>query len=155
LNKLRVFLAALGLTAAAAVTPLVIDHEGVVLKTYPDPIGIPTACIGETGPHIQYGQVYTHEQCMDMLRARLEKEWAGVSACIKREITLKQAMALLSWTYNVGVTAACKSTLMRLLNAGEPAAVWCKELLRWTKAKGRELPGLVRRRRDEYEVCIQ
>ena len=56
--------------------------------------------------------------------------------------------ALVCFSYNVGVGAFGTSTLLRLLNQGkrEEAAA---QLLRWTKAGGRELPGLIRRRRSE------
>ena len=30
----------------------------------------------------------------------------------------------------------------------------CAELLKWTKAGGRELPGLVKRREAEYRMCM-
>jgi lysozyme len=30
----------------------------------------------------------------------------------------------------------------------------CKEILRWTKFKGRDLPGLVKRRQAEYRQCV-
>jgi lysozyme len=45
------------------------------------------------------------------------------------------------------------STLARKENAGDvPGA--CDELLRWTKAKGVTLPGLVKRREQERELCL-
>jgi lysozyme len=154
MNKLRVFLAALGITVVATAIPSVMDHEGLVLETAPDPIGIPTACFGETGPHIKLGKRYTPEQCRDMLQRRMSAMWSEVSACIKREITVNQGVALLSWTYNVGVGAACKSTLMKRLNRGDPPSSWCPELLRWRFANGRELPGLKKRRKAEMEICL-
>jgi lysozyme len=52
----------------------------------------------------------------------------------------------------VGTEAFCKSTLARKLNAGDPAA--CDELLRWTTAKGIQLPGLVKRREQERALCL-
>ena len=43
------------------------------------------------------------------------------------------------------------SVIAKKLNAGDPNV--CDELLRWTKAKGITLPGLVRRREEERRLC--
>lgn len=144
------------MTAALVATlagSLVAYHEGVVPYTYADPIGIPTVCAGETGPHVKFGQRYTVEQCIQMLDKRLQLEWNKFSRCIDRPLTPNQAVALLSWEYNVGASAACKSTLVRMLNAGKPASQWCAQLSRWTYAGGRQLPGLVKRRAQERAIC--
>jgi len=55
----------------------------------------------------------------------------------------------------VGVTAACNSSLIRKLNQGQPPAVWCGELLRWTYSGGRQLKGLINRRQGEYALCVK
>jgi lysozyme len=56
-----------------------------------------------------------------------------------------------SFTFNVGAAAFKGSTLLRLLNAGKTAEAG-EQFARWTKAAGRELPGLVKRRRSENEL---
>ncbi|WP_440221851.1 lysozyme [Dokdonella sp. MW10] len=150
----------IGGTAASVVlaaAPVVAYFEGVIPQTYIDPVGIPTVCAGETGPHVAMGQSYTVEQCMRMLDDRLLVEWRKVEPCIGRPVTVPQATAILSWSYNVGAGAACRSTLLRQLNAGQPAEVWCQQLSRWTKATvmgvSVELPGLVKRRASERAMC--
>lgn len=61
--------------------------------------------------------------------------------------------ATVSWAYNVGTSAACKSTLVKKLQAGDyPGA--CRELLRWDKFKGQPLPGLTKRRQSEFYTCM-
>jgi lysozyme len=134
-------------------SPLVAYHEGVIPYTYADPIGIPTVCAGETGPHVQFGQRYTVAECMAMLDKRLVLEWGKVERCITRELEPHQAVAILSWSYNVGDGAACKSTLIRMVNAGAPASQWCAQLDRWTYAGKRQWKGLVRRRAEERAIC--
>jgi len=52
--------------------------------------------------------------------------------------------------YNIGPAVVCGSTLQRKANAGEP---FCDELLRWDRADGKVLPGLVKRRQDEAALC--
>lgn len=154
MNKTRATALGLGLTAVLAATPLVIEHEGVVLRTYADPIGIPTACVGETDKAITARERFSRDECMAVMGASLAAHAEGLADCVSRPLKSHEAAALLSWTYNVGVAAACKSTLVRKLNAGEPPAVWCAELKRWTRAGGRELPGLVKRREAEYRQCM-
>jgi lysozyme len=53
-----------------------------------------------------------------------------------------------SFAYNVGAAAFAGSTLVRLLNGGDFGCV-PGQLGRWTKAGGRTIPGLVRRRAAE------
>jgi lysozyme len=61
--------------------------------------------------------------------------------------------AVISWAFNVGSKAACGSTLVKKLQALDyPGA--CKELLRWDRFQGSVLPGLTKRRQDEYQKCM-
>lgn len=139
---------------------LVVENEGLVLHSYADPAwgwAVPTACMGDTGPHIQRGMTFTESQCLDMLDARLRHTWNVLTTrCIREdvEISIHEALAVLSWTDNVGVGAACGSTLMRQLNAGEPGEVWCLQMYRWVYANGKVLTGLQNRREREVRVCL-
>lgn len=143
--------AKIGAGATALAVPLVMLYEGTVLQSYRDPIGIVTACVGHTGPELRMGQRYTRQQCEDMLYGDLLKH-AQALECIKRPMTDGQKAAFLSFAFNVGNKAFCDSTLARKANAGDmPGA--CAELSRWTRAGGRELPGLVKRRAAERELC--
>lgn len=143
--------AKIGAGATALAVPLVMLYEGTVLRSYRDPIGIITACVGHTGPELRMGQRYTRQQCEDMLYGDLLKH-AQALDCIKQPMTDGQKAAFLSFAFNVGNKAFCDSTLARKANAGDmPGA--CAELSRWTRAGGRELPGLVKRRAAERELC--
>lgn len=157
MNRPRVLGGTLAAVLAAA-APCTAYFEGVIPHTYADPIGVPTACVGETGPHIRMGQTYTVDECMSMFDKRLQLEWSRIEPCIAVDVTVPQAAAILSWEYNVGAHAACSSTLVRMLNAGAPPEVWCAQLSRWTKATkfgvSVELPGLVKRRAAERAMCL-
>ena len=143
--------AKIGAGATALAVPLVMLYEGTVLQSYRDPINKITACVGHTGPELRMGQRYTRQQCEDMLYGDLLKHTAALD-CIKRPMTDGQKAAFLSFAFNVGNKAFCDSTLTRKANAGDmPGA--CAELSRWTRAGGRELPGLVKRRAAERELC--
>lgn len=61
--------------------------------------------------------------------------------------------SVISWSFNVGSQAACGSTLVKKLQAFDYAGA-CKELLRWDRFQGSVLPGLTKRRQDEYRKCM-
>lgn len=61
--------------------------------------------------------------------------------------------AIVSWAYNVGTYAACRSTLVTKLKAGDYSGA-CAQLLRWNRFQGQVLPGLTKRRQDEYRQCM-
>ncbi|WP_313234017.1 lysozyme [Delftia acidovorans] len=149
-NKAKL-IAIIGTAAAALAVPLVAKYEGTVQSTYRDPIGVITACTGHTDPELQMGQVFTREQCEDLLYKDLMKHAAALE-CVRQPMTDGQKAAFLSFAFNVGNGAFCKSTLARKANAGDmPGA--CAELSRWTYAGGKQLPGLVKRRAAERQLC--
>jgi lysozyme len=125
--------------------------EGIRQYAYLDPVGIPTICFGET-QGVALGQRRTLDECKSMLEESLYKANNAVDNCVHVPLSDNRRAALVSFTYNVGGTAFCQSTLVRKLNSGDPKA--CDELLRWTKAKGIALPGLVKRREAERTMCL-
>ena len=143
--------ATIGASSVALVVQLVVYYEGVVLRTYADPINKITACTGHTGPELRMGQTFTKEQCETMLYGDLLKH-ADALNCIKTPLADNQKAAFLSFAFNVGNGAFCKSTLARKANAGDLIGA-CAELSRWVMAGGRELPGLVKRRAAERQLC--
>jgi len=139
-------------TGIAAAVPLVATFEGLRQRAYLDPVGIPTACFGAT-KGVRLGQVYTREQCDNLLARDLLEANAGVDACVRVPLTEGQRTALVSFAYNVGRGNLCGSTLARKLNAGDYVGA-CNELPRWVYAKGMKLPGLVKRREQERALCL-
>jgi len=99
------------------------------------------------------GTALVKPECAAKLNSRLGVYLTGVSQCIKVPLGERQWAAVLSWTYNVGVAAACNSTLVRKINAGQPAAAWCPELERWVYAGGKRVQGLANRRAAERAMC--
>jgi lysozyme len=61
--------------------------------------------------------------------------------------------ALVSFAFNVGLGNLQRSSLRMKINRGdlEDAA---EEFMKWTKAAGRVLPGLVKRRNDERALFL-
>ena len=145
-----------GIAAAAVLliaTPLVVRWEGVKTETYLDPIGIPTVCIGQTGPNIRLGQRFSEQECFRMLDVELRQKAAQLDRCIQTPLYPHEAAAVLDLAYNVGVSAVCRSTMVRQINAGAPASVWCSQLDRWIIAGGRKWNGLIDRRADARAIC--
>lgn len=126
--------------------------EGESLTPYRDIVGRVTWCFGET--HGTPKERYTHAECQALLEDSVAQHLMGVAKCINRPLKQNEWVAIGSWTYNVGVGAACGSSLVRKINAGVPASGWCPELLKWDRAGGRKVKGLTRRRQAEYRVCM-
>lgn len=145
--------AAGGLAAVLAIAvPIVANFEGLYTYVYRDPVGVLTYCYGETENIPAKGTRFTPQECADLLKAKLPRYDAEMMACVKVPITDKMRAAFLSFSYNVGTGAFCKSTLVRLLNQQKYREA-CDQLTRWTKAGGRTLLGLVRRRGEERTLC--
>lgn len=134
----------------AAAIAIIAPWEGRELKPYKDIVGVWTVCYGSTNVAMRE---YTADECRAVLEDEAFVYLQGVASCIHQPMTTNQLAAITSWTYNVGVGAACKSTLVSLINAGRPPIEWCGQLLRWDYAGGRKVKGLTNRRKAEYEVC--
>lgn len=137
--------------AVAIAAAVVIWFEGVETRPYLDPISIPTVCVGHTGK-VDMGRVYSDAECEALLKGDLGVAFAAVDRLVRVPIGDETRAALASFVFNVGTGAFQRSTLLQRLNAGHGAAA-CDELLRWTYAGGKQLPGLVKRRAAERELC--
>jgi lysozyme len=147
-------------TAAVLASPLVVDYEALIKRTYPDPApgGPVTGCVGATrdanGQPFRLGRTFTDHECLELLARDLIAHGVQVDRCITREIPNEVRAAVTSFAFNVGVGAACGSTLMRKLNAGDLRGA-CNELDRWVFAGGQRLRGLERRRAAEKAMCLR
>jgi lysozyme len=128
--------------------------EGCKLKAYKDPVGIWTIGYGHTSaagePDVTEGLTITQAEAEAILKRDLIKYEKPVADLVKVPLSQHQFDVLVDFAYNAGVGNLKSSTLLKRVNAGDFDAV-PNELMKWTKAKGKELPGLVRRRRAESE----
>lgn len=124
------------------------SFEGNKLKAYKDSAGVWTIGYGHTGPDVHSGMTISQDRADELMVVDLQRFEAAVEHSVKVPLTDYQFGALVCFAYNVGVGAFQKSTLLKKLNAGNYAAV-PGELMKWTKAGGRTLPGLVNRRAAE------
>lgn len=147
-------LLALGLSSALATTGMfVAQHEGLVLRTYIDPVGIITSCYGHTGKELKLNQKFTESQCLDQLAEDLSKHDKEMMEHIKVPMSDEEHAAYLSFSYNVGIGNFKSSTLLKLLNK-EKRVEACNQLTNWVFAKGKKLRGLVNRREEEKNLCL-
>ena len=132
---------------------LIKAHEGKRLSSYRCPGGVWTVGYGHTTaaghPTVVPGMRITEREAEDILKRDLSRFEDRVNKLVKVPLTQGQFDALVSFDFNTG--ALHSSSLLKKLNAGEHSRVPA-QLMRWTKGGGRELPGLVRRRRDEAEL---
>lgn len=160
-------LLALGATAAVATTGafLILPYEGSVKKgnehvVYLDPVGIPTACYGQTGRDlygrkITLGLKYTEEECLEMYvitANKFEEEIDKIFGNIPYQNSYQKA-AFLSFAYNVGTGNLRSSTLVKKFKNKEYDEA-CNQLSRWVYANKKKLNGLVTRREDERQWCL-
>lgn len=127
---------------------LIKRFEGCHLRAYLCPAGVWTIGYGHTGPDVREGKQITLEEADRLLQADLRHFERRVQQLVTAPLTQGQFDALVSFAYNVGLGALERSTLLKKLNAEDYRAAAAQFSL-WTKAAGRDLPGLVRRRREE------
>ena len=132
---------------------LIKKHEGVKMVVYADPVGLPTGGVGhllseEEKKLMPIGTPLTMETVDNWLKGDVKEAEEAVRSRVKIPLTQPQFDALVSFTFNVGAGALGSSQLLRLVNQGLMASA-SREFGRWVYAKGRILPGLRVRRREE------
>lgn len=142
---------ALTLSAAAFVSLLV--SEGYTDKAViPVKGDVPTVGFGTTDG-IKMGDKTDPVSAVQMALRDVARFEGALKKCVKVSMTQNEYNAWLKFTYNIGETAFCNSTAVRLLNAGEYRKA-CDQMLRWVYVKGNKVQGLVNRRKEEHALCI-
>lgn len=138
---------------------LIEEFEGLAKKlpdgkiaAYPDAVHVPTIGYGHT-KGVYLGMVISCEQAESFLQEDLRVAEAAVSHLVKVSLNDNQFSALVSFVFNLGAGALSGSTLLRELNAGNYQAA-ADQFLRWTRAGGQVLQGLVRRRQAEQKLFL-
>ena len=135
---------------SAAGLQFIKNHEGLRLTAYPDPAtGGKPWTIGVGRAHgVNPGDTCTEAEAMEWLR----EDCATAEQCIEDhvdvDLTQNQHDSLVSFIFNVGCGNFKASTMLRLMNSGQLDAA-AQQFQRWAKANGKEMAGLVTRRRDE------
>ena len=135
---------------------IVKDSEGLRLKAYLCPSNIWTIGYGSTfyldGKSVKSGDTLeSSEEAEKLLLQTLAVFEKGVEKAVTVPLNSNQFSALVSLAFNIGLGAFRDSTLLKVLNQKnyDEAA---NQILRWNKGGGRVLPGLVTRRKKEYDL---
>lgn len=139
---------------------LIKSFEGLFLKPYLDPIGIPTIGYGiikyPSGKAVTMKDAaITEDKATEYLKHEVDLKSTAVEKMVKVPLNDNEFAALTSFAYNVGVNALQTSTLLKLLNSNADKVAVADQFLRWNKAGGKELPGLTRRRQAERSLFLQ
>lgn len=134
----------------SALLRLIRKFEGMRLRPYLCPAGVPTIGYGHTGADVSMSMpAITPAQAEQMMT---EDAAAFLQAAFKLSPTLKsseaQASAIADFCFNLGTTRYKASTLRKRIEAGDINGA-CDELMKWVNGGGRKLPGLVARRSAE------
>jgi lysozyme len=134
-------------------------HEGFRSKAYQDVVGVWTIGYGNTfyldGTKVKEGDKVTTEEGEKLLRSVVEDFAKKVTNEIRVQLTDCQFGALVSFTYNVGIGAFRRSTLLRKVNADPEDPDIRYEFNKWVKAGGKVYPGLVKRRKEEANLYFK
>jgi lysozyme len=145
----RIAIAALTLSASALVGIAV--HEGYRGEAYDDGVGVQTIGFGTT-EGVKPGDRITPDRALVKLLADASRFERAVKRCAPVPMHPWEFSAFVSLAYNIGEGAFCGSTLVKRLKASDYVGA-CQEVLRWNRAGGRVMPGLVKRRQAEYTLC--
>jgi lysozyme len=129
-------------------------HEGIVTRAYRDAAGVWTIGVGHTaaaGPPVPArGMTITRDEALAIFAGDLPRYEGRVDAVLGGSPQTVFDGAV-SFDFNTG--AIDRATWVRRFRAGEMSTARAG-LLRWTKAGGRRLAGLVRRREDEARLIF-
>jgi lysozyme len=142
--------------------------EGIEKNTYVDSGGYLTIGIGhllspaerKSGlitigeQSVSYVMGLTTKQCMQLCMQDAYKQVVALQDVLGDiPLTQHQFDALVIWTFNIGITAMRRSTLIKKILSGDLQDV-PDELRRWNKVRGVVVPGLVNRREAEVRCWL-
>lgn len=157
------FLAAAGGIGA----PMTLEKEGMKLKPYYDSVGVKTWCVGET--EIGYKESFTENECKRLFGMRhgfySQSTVMMYNETGKANVTPEMHAAFTDMSYNVGIGAVKKSSMIRLVNEGKPRAA-CDAILLYkragkfkdcSKTKGMKngCYGVWQRRLTMHKLCLK
>jgi len=134
-------------------TDLVKSFEGLKLEAYRCSANKETIGYGNTfyedGSKVKMGDKITVDRAVKLLEFILDKFEDSVNRLVTSELNENQMSALVSFAYNCGVNNLKSSTLLKKVNANPDDPTIADEFKKWTRANGKVLTGLVKRRDAE------
>ena len=144
-------------------------HEGVRFRPYRCPAFLWTVGVGHVcdATHIGvklderknlqipagWDRIFTSAEVDDLLHNDLARFERGVERLCPVGLTQPRFDALVSISFNFGLGNLQRSSIRMRHNRGDYEGA-ADAFMMWTKAGGKELPGLVRRRTDERNLYL-
>jgi lysozyme len=134
--------------------------EGFRSAPYKCPAGIPTIGYGATfypgGKKVTMADAtITEARGTELLQSMLVSFEQYVDSYCRDDINQNQFDALVSFAYNLGPANLKSSTLLKKVNANPEDESIRLEFMKWVKAGGKTLKGLVRRREAEANLYFK
>ena len=135
---------------------LIQKFEGCRLDAYQDSVGIWTIGFGnityENGTKVRKGDTISLKRAEELFKYFADRFAANIADKVTVPITQNQFNAIVSLSYNIGLSNFSASTLLKKLNKCSSDATIKNEFLKWRFAGGKELKGLVKRRTEEANL---
>ena len=133
---------------------LITEFEGLSLKPYLDSIKVPTIGYGNTyydnGKRVTLlDNPITKEYALELFKLIADKFASRVNKLLTKEISQNKFNSLASIAYNIGMGNFQSSTLLKKVNLDSTDPTIYIEFLKWNKAGGKVLKGLIARREKE------
>jgi lysozyme len=134
--------------------------EGFRSAPYKCPAGIPTIGYGATfypdGKKVTMSdKSITEQEGTVLLQSMLVSFEKYVDSYCRDDINQNQFDALVSFAYNLGPANLKSSTLLKKVNLNPEDETIHLEFMKWVKAGGKTLKGLVRRREAEADLYFK
>lgn len=132
---------------------LIADLEGCRLRPYQCSAGVWTSGIGHTAGVVPVRDITEREAAANLVSDVLNVE-KRLAVCVPVDMPPPVYDALVSFAFNVGTGAACRSTLVSFIKRHQ----WwqaCDQLTRWVFVNGVKNTGLENRRKRELAWCMK
>ncbi len=132
---------------SAQIKDMIKTWEGCRLTAYRCPSGVLTIGYGHTGTDVTEGKTITQKEADELFETDINKFASAVTKILDGvNVNNNQFDALVSFAYNVGLSAFEKSTLLKRVKANPNSNAIRIEFRRWNRGGGKVLPGLTARR---------
>jgi lysozyme len=147
------------LSFSAAGLVFLASQESYSPMPYKDTRGVITNGFGNAS--IEPSKKVTVVKALADLKQNASDAGSAVTRCITVPLTQNQYDAFVSFTYNVGTNAFCKSTMVKKANANDLVGA-CNEFRRWEFVAGKDCrikssncSGIAARREAERALCLK
>lgn len=136
---------------------LIKSKEGFRADSYQDSGGIWTIGYGSTmyqdGTKVGPGQTITEAQADALINWEVAMKTNGIRQALDKVIlNQNQLDAIICFTYNVGVGAFTKSTLLKKIRVNPKDPSIRDEFMKWVNVQGKKVKGLENRRKAESDL---